>query len=72
MFKYFQKVHGKWKPYERKRKYYPCPGCISHETIVGSRKANNLFRKYSKLKRKAHSLYWKVHKAEYGQLHKIK
>lgn len=67
--KYFQKVHGKWKPFERIHyKYYPCPGCITHESIIGPERAQLLFRKYSNYPQKSHALYWKTHPLEYTRL----
>lgn len=68
--KYFQKVHCKWKPFEKLKKYYPCPGCIAHSRVIGRRRAEILFRHYVKdnVPRAAHRLYWKSHPAEYQSM----
>lgn len=68
--KYFQKVHGKWKPFQKANwKYYPCPGCNMHAEIIGAARAETLFRKYcDKYPQTAYNLYWRSHPSEYKKL----
>lgn len=67
--KYSQKVLSKWKPFEKKNwKYYPCPGCILHSSIVGRRRGDVLFRNYVERPQTSHHLYWRTHPVEYKTL----
>jgi hypothetical protein len=64
--RYFQKVHGKWKPFEKLTyKYYPVPGCNGHRAIVGERRGKVLFRHFCDRPQASHGLYWRSHPAEY-------
>jgi hypothetical protein len=69
--RYFQRIHSKWRPYEHRRKYCPCPGCINHSAVIGERRAEVIFHKYVDYPQKAHSLYWRTHPTEYAAMLKI-
>lgn len=70
--KYFQKVHGKWKPFQKAHwKYYPVPGCMTHREILGEERGRRLFLKYVDYPQSAHGLYWRSHPAEYKKLLEI-
>lgn len=70
--KYFQKIHRKWKPFQEKNyRYYPCPGCMIHRSIIGAERGRRLFLKYEAYPQKAHELYWKTHPIEYKKLLEI-
>lgn len=71
--KYFQKIHGKWRPFEKARyKYYPCPGCLLHKEIIGEKRGEVLFNKYcNKRPQSSYALYWRSHPEEYKRLLEI-
>lgn len=70
--KYFQKVNTKWKPFQKSNyKYYPCPGCMAHRSIIGDERGRRLFLKYVDYPQKAHKLYWNTHIDEYKKLLEI-
>lgn len=46
----------------------PCPGNFRHADIIGTRRAEILFRRYYPLGRKAHLLYWRSHKSEFNTI----
>jgi len=55
--------------------WYPCPGCIGHEEIVGKRRAEILFKRYSgrysrpgQKGHNLHMLYWRTHPTEWAEI----
>lgn len=49
-------------------KWYPTPGCIMHEKLIGDRRAEILFEHYVNLSNKANLIYWRTHPAEWKQI----
>lgn len=52
--------------------WYPCPGCNMHKEIVGERRGEILFKRYSgrhsTREHKSHLLYWRTHPKEWAEI----